>query len=310
MTAWLAQLTRSRACTTCWSSARSWRPAISMRSTRRRRAELDEAVEFAEASPEPERGRAGRRGLCAAHRARGARRARRPRADLRASAERGDGAGDGARPARVPDGRGRGRIPAASSQVSKGLLDRSGASGCAIRRSPRRPSAARAVGAAIAGMRPIVEVQIFDFVTLMMDMIVNQAAKFRYMLGGHADRAAGDPRAAGRRHPPGRAALAEPGGLVRARAGPGGGRALVAVRRQGPADRGDPRRQPGHLPRAQAALSRPGRAGARAALCDPARQGRDQARRAATSRWSRPRRWCSRRCSPRPGSRARASASR
>jgi 2-oxoisovalerate dehydrogenase E1 component len=33
-------------------------------------------------------------------------------------------------------------------------------------------------------MRPIVEVQIFDFVTLMMDMIVNQAAKFRYMLGG------------------------------------------------------------------------------------------------------------------------------
>jgi 2-oxoisovalerate dehydrogenase E1 component len=40
------------------------------------------------------------------------------------------------------------------------------------------------VGAAIAGMRPVVEVQIFDFVTLMMDMIVNQAAKFRYMLGG------------------------------------------------------------------------------------------------------------------------------
>jgi 2-oxoisovalerate dehydrogenase E1 component len=40
------------------------------------------------------------------------------------------------------------------------------------------------VGAAIAGMRPIVEVQIFDFVTQMMDMIVNQAAKFRFMLGG------------------------------------------------------------------------------------------------------------------------------
>ena len=28
------------------------------------------------------------------------------------------------------------------------------------------------------------EVQIFDFITLMMDMIVNQAAKFRFMLGG------------------------------------------------------------------------------------------------------------------------------
>ena len=40
------------------------------------------------------------------------------------------------------------------------------------------------VGAAIVGLRPVVEVQIFDFVTLMMDQIVNQAAKFRYMLGG------------------------------------------------------------------------------------------------------------------------------
>ncbi len=41
-----------------------------------------------------------------------------------------------------------------------------------------------AVGSAIAGWRPVAEVQIFDFVTLMMDMIVNQAAKFRFMLGG------------------------------------------------------------------------------------------------------------------------------
>ncbi len=40
------------------------------------------------------------------------------------------------------------------------------------------------VGAAIAGMRPVIEVQIFDFVTQMMDMIVNQAAKFRFMNGG------------------------------------------------------------------------------------------------------------------------------
>ena len=40
------------------------------------------------------------------------------------------------------------------------------------------------VGAAIAGMRPVVEIQIFDFVALTMDMLVNQAAKFRYMLGG------------------------------------------------------------------------------------------------------------------------------
>ncbi|MBY0510577.1 MAG: dehydrogenase E1 component subunit alpha/beta [Rhodospirillaceae bacterium] len=44
--------------------------------------------------------------------------------------------------------------------------------------------AGAAVGAALSGYRPIVEIQIFDFVTLMMDMIVNQAAKLRFMLGG------------------------------------------------------------------------------------------------------------------------------
>lgn len=40
------------------------------------------------------------------------------------------------------------------------------------------------VGAALMGMRPIVEAQLFDFVSLMMDAIVNQAAKARFMLGG------------------------------------------------------------------------------------------------------------------------------
>jgi 2-oxoisovalerate dehydrogenase E1 component len=43
-----------------------------------------------------------------------------------------------------------------------------------------------AVGAALRGLRPVAEVQIFDFVTLMMDMLVNQAAKARFMLGGQA----------------------------------------------------------------------------------------------------------------------------
>jgi 2-oxoisovalerate dehydrogenase E1 component len=40
------------------------------------------------------------------------------------------------------------------------------------------------VGSAIAGLRPVVEIQIFDFVAMTMDQVVNQAAKFRYMLGG------------------------------------------------------------------------------------------------------------------------------
>lgn len=41
-----------------------------------------------------------------------------------------------------------------------------------------------AVGAAITGMRPILEIQFSDFIMIAMDNIVNQAAKMRYMFGG------------------------------------------------------------------------------------------------------------------------------
>ncbi len=41
-----------------------------------------------------------------------------------------------------------------------------------------------AVGAAIRGMRPIVELMYVDFATLALDQIANQAAKMRYMTGG------------------------------------------------------------------------------------------------------------------------------
>ena len=41
------------------------------------------------------------------------------------------------------------------------------------------------VGAAITGMRPIVEILFVDFALLIMDQVVNQAAKFRFMTGGH-----------------------------------------------------------------------------------------------------------------------------
>ncbi|MBI2191141.1 MAG: alpha-ketoacid dehydrogenase subunit beta [Planctomycetes bacterium] len=43
-----------------------------------------------------------------------------------------------------------------------------------------------AVGAALTGMRPIVEIMFGDFITLAMDQIVNQACKLRYMSGGQA----------------------------------------------------------------------------------------------------------------------------
>jgi len=41
-----------------------------------------------------------------------------------------------------------------------------------------------AIGAAMTGLRPIVDVTFMDFVVYMMDNIVNQAAKTRYMYGG------------------------------------------------------------------------------------------------------------------------------
>jgi len=69
-------------------------------------------------------------------------------------------------------------------KVSEGLLDRFG--GPRVIDSPISEAAisGAGVGAALAGCRPVVELQHFDFVTLAMDQIVNHAAKWRYMSGG------------------------------------------------------------------------------------------------------------------------------
>jgi acetoin:2,6-dichlorophenolindophenol oxidoreductase subunit beta len=42
------------------------------------------------------------------------------------------------------------------------------------------------VGAALTGMRPVVEILFVDFAMLIMDQIINQAAKFRFMSGNSA----------------------------------------------------------------------------------------------------------------------------
>jgi 2-oxoisovalerate dehydrogenase E1 component len=69
-------------------------------------------------------------------------------------------------------------------QATRGLCERFGPE--RVRDTPISEAAivGAAVGAALAGLRPIVEIQFFDFVTLAMDAIVNQAAKLRFMLGG------------------------------------------------------------------------------------------------------------------------------
>lgn len=43
-----------------------------------------------------------------------------------------------------------------------------------------------AIGAAVTGMRPVLEIQFMDFMTLAMEQLVLQAAKMRYMFGGTA----------------------------------------------------------------------------------------------------------------------------
>jgi 2-oxoisovalerate dehydrogenase E1 component len=43
-----------------------------------------------------------------------------------------------------------------------------------------------AVGASMAGMRPVVEIMYLDFIGVCLDQIMNQAAKLRYMTGGGA----------------------------------------------------------------------------------------------------------------------------
>ncbi|MCX7614594.1 MAG: alpha-ketoacid dehydrogenase subunit beta [Clostridiales bacterium] len=41
-----------------------------------------------------------------------------------------------------------------------------------------------AIGSAVAGMRPVVEIMFSDFMAVCWDMIINQAPKMRYMFGG------------------------------------------------------------------------------------------------------------------------------
>src|SRR5207237_3968461 len=41
-----------------------------------------------------------------------------------------------------------------------------------------------ALGAAMTGMRPVVDIMFGDFMTLVMDQVINQAAKIHYMSGG------------------------------------------------------------------------------------------------------------------------------
>jgi pyruvate/2-oxoglutarate/acetoin dehydrogenase E1 component len=71
-----------------------------------------------------------------------------------------------------------------SMGVTQGMLDEFGPE--RVRNSPISEMAlvGSGIGAAMQGMRPVVEVMYEDFLTISMEQIVNQAAKHRYMSGG------------------------------------------------------------------------------------------------------------------------------
>jgi pyruvate/2-oxoglutarate/acetoin dehydrogenase E1 component len=71
-------------------------------------------------------------------------------------------------------------------QITRGLYERFGESRVKDTPISEPGFTSIAVGAAITGLRPVIEILYVDFTALAMDQIVNQAAKVRYMFGGKA----------------------------------------------------------------------------------------------------------------------------
>ena len=73
-----------------------------------------------------------------------------------------------------------------SFKATRGLLEAFGPA--RVRDTPISEASivSMAVGAAMTGLKPIVEIMFMDFITLAMDALVNQAAKAHFMFGGRA----------------------------------------------------------------------------------------------------------------------------
>lgn len=76
--------------------------------------------------------------------------------------------------------------PGGPFAVTRGLLGKFGE--LRVRDTPISEAAiaGAAVGAALSGLRPVVEIMFMDFMTFAMDAIVNQAAKTHFMFGGRS----------------------------------------------------------------------------------------------------------------------------
>ena len=68
--------------------------------------------------------------------------------------------------------------------VTRGLAQKHGET--RVRNTPISEAAitGMATGAAMCGLRPVLEIMFIDFATLSLDCLVNQSAKYRYMSGG------------------------------------------------------------------------------------------------------------------------------
>jgi pyruvate dehydrogenase E1 component beta subunit len=69
-------------------------------------------------------------------------------------------------------------------KVSRGLLDEFGPNRVVDTPITELGFAGVGVGAAMVGLRPVIEMMTFNFALLAMDQVVNSAAKMRYMSGG------------------------------------------------------------------------------------------------------------------------------
>jgi pyruvate dehydrogenase E1 component beta subunit len=70
--------------------------------------------------------------------------------------------------------------------VTRGLVDRFGPQRVINTPISEQGFTGMAVGAALAGSRPVVEIMFMDFITLATDQLVNQAAKLHYVFGDQA----------------------------------------------------------------------------------------------------------------------------
>jgi pyruvate/2-oxoglutarate/acetoin dehydrogenase E1 component len=68
--------------------------------------------------------------------------------------------------------------------VTRGLLDKYGPDRVIDMPIAENAIAGMAVGLALGGYRPVIEIMFMDFMTLTMDAVVNQAAKLHFMFGG------------------------------------------------------------------------------------------------------------------------------